>query len=224
MTKRTVTLGTYNTAQVGDWTLAGLELSSPSFQTNLVNIPGRDGPLDLSTVLTNGRPRYNSRTLKITLESSEGTRLIREQKIQGMINTLHGSREKIWLPDDPNHYLEGRIHVEREYNDLVHAAVTVTVTCDPWLYNNDETVYNLTAKSTEQSVMLTNNGGRTVVPVLVVTGSVNLTFVQASGAYSWTLSAGTYQMPDLALEFGECQLIYSGAGTVTISYREAVLL
>ena len=220
MEKRAVTLGAYNTAQTGLWTLTGLELSSPTFQTNLVQIPGRDGPLDLSASLTNGQPRYNSRTLEITLENSDGTREQREQRIRAMIAELDGFRKKIWLPDDPGHYLEGRIHVVREYNDLAHAAVTVTATCDPWLYNNEETVHSLTATSTAQTATIVNSGRRAVAPVLSVTGSVNITY----GGSSWTLNQGSHRMTDLVLEPGSHQLTYSGSGTVKVTYREGMLL
>lgn len=217
---RSLILGTYNTALTGRWTLAGLELSSPTFQTNLVQIPGRDGPLDLSAALTGGVPRYNSRTLKATLENSDGTRQEREARIREMIAELDGFRKPIWLPDDPDRYLEGRIHVVRDYNDLAHAAVTVTVTCDPWLYNNQETVRTLTATSQAQTELFVNYGRRTVVPVLDVTGSVRLEYL----TNTWTLSEGTYQLPDFALDPGSHQLTYSGDGVVTITYREAVLL
>lgn len=220
MEKRSLILGTYNTAQTGLWTLAGLELSSPTFQTNLVQIPGRDGPLDLSAALTGGVPRYNSRTLRATLENSDGTRQDREDRIREMIAELDGYRKSIWLPDDPDHYLEGRIHVVRDYNDLAHAAVTVTATCDPWLYNNEETVQILTATGEAQSAIFVNSGRRTVVPVLVVTGSVSLEY----GMNTWTLSAGTYQLPDFVLTPGSHELVYSGDGTMTATYREAVLL
>lgn len=217
---RSLILGTYNTALTGRWTLAGLELSSPTFQTNLVQIPGRDGPLDLSAALTGGAPRYNSRTLKATLENSDGTRTERENRIREMIAELDGFRLQIWLPDDSEHYLLGRIHVVREYNDLAHAAVTVTATCDPWLYNNEETVHILTATTQAQKAIFVNTGRRTVVPVLVVTDSVDLIY----GEHSWTLSAGTYQLPDFVLTYGEHEVTYSGKGTVTVTYREAVLL
>ena len=221
MEKRSLTLGTYDTAQNGLWTLARLEVPNPTPQTNLVQIPGRDGPLDLSAALTGGEPRYNSRTLKAVLENSDGTRQEREDRIRRMVAELDGYRKPIWLPDDPDHYLEGRIHVARDYNDLAHASVTVTATCDPWLYNNAETEYNLTAKATAQNATFVNSGRRTVIPTLVVTGGpVELTY----GEYAWALSAGTYQLPDFVLTPGSHELTYKGAGAVKVTYREAVLL
>lgn len=220
MEKRSMIIGTYDTALDGAWTLAVLALSSPNLQQNLVYVPGRDGFLDLSATLTDGMPRYRDRTLNATLENSDGTREDRERRIRAMIAELDGLQKPIWLPDDRDHYLVGRVRVVREYNDLTHAAVSVTATCDPWLYKNTETIYDLNATATEQMVSLANNGRRTVVPVLNVTGSVTLEF----GEYTWTLETGTYQLPDLELTPGANELTYSGSGTVKVTYREAVLL
>lgn len=220
MTSRTVKFGTYDTAVTGGWTLNELTLSAAEYQDERVTIPGRSGSLDLTVALTNGEPRYNDRTLSVRLESSEGTRLEREAVINTMINWLDGWKMDIVLPDDSTHYLVGRLHVSKEYNDPAHAAVRVTAVCEPWRYNNDETVVNLTASETEQTTTLANQGRRTVVPVLVIAdGDVSLVY----GTNSWTLSAGTYQLPDLTLQQGENSLTYSGAGTITITYREAVL-
>lgn len=221
MAKRKIIFGTYDTALEGAWTVARLDLTSPAFQTNLVHVPGRSGPLDLSAVLTDGEPVYTSRNLTAVLENSDDDRPAREQRIRDIIAELDGYQKKIWLPDDAAHYLLGRLHVVREYNDLAHAAVTVTAVCDPWLYNNQETVYNLTATAQAQTETIVNHGRRTVAPVLEITGGpVSLIY----GTYTWSLSAGTYQLPDLILRTGEHQLTYSGTGSIKITYREAVLL
>lgn len=220
MAKRSVKFGTYDTAATGGWTLNDWTLSAAEYQEDRVVIPGRSGSLDLTAALTNGEPRYNDRTLSVRLESSEGTRLDREAKINTMINRLDGWKMDIVLPDDSAHYLVGRIHVSKEYNDPARAAVRVTAVCEPWRYNNDETTVSLTASSSEQTAELTNQGRRTVVPVLVIAGgSVNLVY----GSASWSLTDGTYQLPDLTLPQGGGTLKYSGSGTITITYREAVL-
>lgn len=220
MEKRKVIFGAYDTALEGAWTVAGLELTSPDFQTNLVQIPGRDGPLDLSTALT-GEPVYSSRDLTVVLENSDDDRMARERRIQAIIAQLDGRREQIWLPDYPDYYLMGRIHVEKNYNDLAHAAITVTAICDPWLFRNEETVHTLIATSEAQNATIVNPGRKPAVPVIVVTGgSVDLSY----SGYSWTLSAGSYQLPDFVLAAGHTALEYRGAGTIEIKFREAVLL
>lgn len=219
MEKRGLTIGTYNTAEQL-WTLTAWELSAPEYQENFLDVPGRDGALDLSAALTGGAPTYHSRTLTVKLECSEGTRLEREAAINTMVNWLDGWRLDIVLPDDPDRYITGRVSVAKEYNDNAHAAVTVTAVCDPWRYAKEENIYTLTAAETEKTAQLANAGRRTAVPLLTIEGD---TVLLKYGEYSWSLGAGTYQLPDLTLSQGGGTLTYSGTGTLRISYREAVL-
>lgn len=219
MIKRTIVFGGYDTAANG-WTLAGWQLSPAEQKTNFVERTGGDGSWDLSTALTDGLPRYYDRTLTVKLEHSGGDRLNREAIIRQMVNQLDGQRINIELPDDPFHYITGRLHVAREYNDPAHAAVTITAVCSPWKYNNLETTITLTAATAEKTAQLVNNGRLAVVPTLTVTGSsVLIKF----GDFSRALGAGTYMLPDLLLTPGTHALAYSGAGTLTLKYREAVL-
>lgn len=223
MEKRKLILGSYDTVDDGLWTLTGLEFSAPALMTYFVDVPGRKaGPLDLSAALTDGDPTYGSRTLKATLESSEGTYLDREERISAMINWLDGWRLEIVLPDDPDRYIVGRVSVAKDFNDPAHAGVTVTAICEPWRYSFLERQYTLYALGTSQTVTILNAGRLTVVPLLTVTGadaSVRLVY----GSSSWTLGPGTYKLPDLTLKQGDSQLLYSGTGTVQISFREGVL-
>ena len=219
---RKIIFGTYDTHLNGPWTLTGWTLTPAEHRTQFVEVPGRDGELDLSTALTDGAPRYGNRTLTATFERSDGTRLEREARISTMINWLDGWSMDIKLPDRPTLFIKGRVHVAREFNDPAHCAVNVTAVCEPWLYFVNERVYTLTAAAQEKTAVLSNAGRRTVVPTITVSGtgaSVKLVY----GASSWVLSAGIYQLPDLILKQGDVELLYSGTGTVRIAYREAVL-
>lgn len=220
MEKRKIIFGSYDTAAEGLWTLTGWVLSDAEQKTEYLDIPGGNGRLDASTVLSDGEPVYSGRTLTSTFECSEGTRAEREEYISHMINWLDGWRMNIILPDDPLHYIIGRVHVKRLYNDHAHASVQVDATCDPWRYNNAETAYWQQATSATQTLTLVNNGRLAVVPTLTITGgSVSV----ASGGRSWSLSAGVYALPDLYLRSGSMPLTYSGTGALLVTYREAVL-
>lgn len=224
MKKRTILLGDYDTAAHGLWTLAAWAFPEPAVEENQVSVPGRvKGPLDLSTVLTDGEPRYGARPLTVTLESSEGDRLAREARISEMVNKLHGRRLDIVLPDHPLHYATGRLKVETLYNDMAHASVQVTGTCEPWLYAKDETVVQLQATTEAQAVRLRNAGAMPVVPTLEVTAEEGASVLLGFGAATVALSAGTYTWPELLLPPGDHVITCSGAGTVTITYREAVI-
>ncbi len=220
LTKRATQLGGYDTASHG-WTLAAWELEEPSPVTKMQDVPGRiKGPLNLSNILTDGQPSYGSRPLRVVLETSEGDRLEREARISDIINRLHGQTVDIVGPDKPNHYAVGTLTVTRKYNNMAHGSVEISGTCEPWLYAATETVVTLQATEVEQTTTLLNMGVMPVVPVLQVEGgSVTLAY----GTDSFAMENGTYKWPDLFLTPGEHVVTYTGTGTLTITFREAVL-
>lgn len=218
--KRRMIFGEYDTALDGLWTLTGWTLPEPEYQRNFVEIPGRHGLLDLSTVLTDGEPIYGNRTLTATFECSEGTRMERNERISDMVNTLDGRRMHIVLPDDQTRYLDGRVRVQTVYSDPAHASVSVTAECEPWRYNVTETNRAFALTESDQQAMLVNDGRRIAVPTVTVLG--DWATLRCNG-YSWKLYDGVYTLPDLTLPRGKTLLTYSGRGTLIISYREAVL-
>lgn len=219
MADRKIVIGTYDTA-ANLWTLNACTLGDAPFSESYAKVPGRSGALDLSTVLTDGEMTYDNRPFTARLESSEGTRLERETRIDNMINALHGRSLNIVLPDDPTHYVTGRVSISKEYNDIAHAAVNVKATCDPWRYSVTETVKTVTATSTEQSVTLTNAGRKPVIPTIKIEGG---TVTLSGDGWSKALTAGTYVLPDIYLKTGGAVLKYKGTGSATFTYREAVL-
>ena len=221
MEKRKIIFNYYDTAVHG-WTLTGWTLSPAEQKTKYLEKPNGDGSWDLSTVLTDGVLRYKDRTLKVTLECSEGTRMEREKLIRDLINELDGVKATIHLPDDETHFLTGRLHIVREYNDLAHAAVTVEAVCEPWKYAIDATVVTLTATAANQIITLTNSGRRAVVPQISVTGGTVL-LGYGTARKEVPSSVGTCQWPELLLTTGEHAVKYSGTGTIMFWYREAVL-
>lgn len=226
MRKRRLILGDYDTAAHGLWTLSEWALTPAAYRSSFVSVPGRDGDLDLSTVLTDGIPTYGSRTLTATLECSDGTRLARDARISTMINQLDGQRLNIQLPDDPLHYLSGRVSVALKYSDLAHAAVTVTAICDPWRYDVDETVVALTATSERQTAQLVNTGRKVVVPsVAVGSGTAQDYTTLYFRDDIKILYAGTYTLPEFTLSPGVATLDYKSTGTqvLGLTYRGAIL-
>lgn len=219
MGKRRILFGEYNTA-LYEWTLTGWELSPAEQKTNYLEKPNGDGSWDFSTVLSGGVLRYRDRELTASFECSEGDRLSREAKIRHMVNTLDGEKVEIRLPDDDAHYLIGRLRVIREYNDPYHAGVTVEAVCEPWKYSNSETVVEVTASTTAKTLTLHNSGRRAIVPQLTVTGgSISLKYENNTT----TATTATKMWPALLLTPGTHGLEYSGSGTITFKYREAVL-
>ena len=348
MEKRQLILNEYKTAESGLWTLASCKITKAAQVQTIVSVPGRYTPLDLSTALTDGEPYYDNARLEAVLESSEGTRAERQERIEQMVNLLDGYTVRIVHPDHPANYMMGRVQVTPEYNDLAHCAVRVSAICEPWLYNAAETVKrasvprevqganlldipdttfsgqaayastllgdfdlpsgsytisfkykhtgdlrgslsvreygslsnyirevplyantsekvsasftvpegvqgirlylysNITATPGATAVtisdvmvtagttalpyepwyplgdallVLTNDGRLAMTPKVDVYGTVTLVY----GAFTQTLSTGSYYLPDLYLKPGAQEVIVKGSGTVSFTYREAVL-
>jgi len=216
----------YDTGSYG-WTLTGLVLTDPEQKTHFVEKVGSSGSWDLSTVLTDGLPTYKDRTLTATLECSEGTREDRQRLISRMINLLDGWKWEIILPDHPDHFLVGRVRVTVNQNSLAYAAVTLTATCEPWLYSDRETVVKLTPQKDKWLFeTLWNNGRRTLNPRITVEGTVSLITLadyKTQEQVQADLTTGTYQWAPLFIPPGGSALFYKGEGSIKITYREAVL-
>lgn len=222
--KRKFVFGDYDTVDDGDWTLCEWVFTEPETATSYVDVPGRlKGPLDMTAVHTNGDPRYGNRTLTARFECSEGTRMEREGIISRMLNHLHGRKKDITLPDDETHYAVGRLSVTRDYNDMAHAGVTVSATCEPWRYNKLETTLELVADDTLRTAVLMNNGRMQVVPEITVTGYKASVEFSINDGEMQRLGAGTYLLPGVVLDTGYSKLTYTGSGNIAVRYREAIL-
>ena len=218
--KRKVIIGDYDTAAQG-WTLSGYELAAPQWRESYIEIPGMDGLLDASTALT-GEPQYDNRALEITLERSDGTRTEREATITAMLADLDGSRVRITPPDRADHVLIGRVRVARQYNDLAHAQVVVSASCEPWHYKADPTTVTRTDLGTAYKQLSLPNERRPVIPTITVGQDTTLLW----GGSTIALSAGTYRRADIRLQAGSNILkakVASGTGSITVEYQEASL-
>lgn len=220
MKKRTVKLGNYNTADYG-WTVTSIELSPPEQKLNYVEKLGGDGSWDLSTALTDGIPRYKDRELTITLECSNGSRMDREELLNEMVNKLDGFETDIVLPDRPGYYLQGRLHVEVVQN-VSYAEVIVTSTVKPWFFRDRETVIELLDITAETKTILIRNSGRRAVTPLLTAGAGSAIGLNFNG-HSTSFGEGSFEWSALLLRPGDHVLEYSGLGSLTITFREAVL-
>lgn len=202
-----------------DWrcTLTAKDLTPPEPKTNLVSIEGGHGSLDLSEALT-GEPVYDVRKATASFLCSEGTYGDREKLRWSVTAAIHGRRVPIIDPDDPEHYLLGRVVVKKAVNSMAYLSFETEATCDPWRYAVEETVRRIPVSGTVSAV-LNNDGDLTVCPTLVVDGTIDITY----GDEIIRKTSGTYKVADLRLRHGANVLTLTGRGSVTFLYREAVL-
>ena len=100
--------GSWNTRD--DWGLALMTqpvFSLPPVKTHLIDLPGGNGVIDLTTAIT-GYPVYGNRegSFEFVAKGAQAQWQARLSQIAGL---LHGQRVRIMLDDDPGWYREGRL-------------------------------------------------------------------------------------------------------------------
>lgn len=214
-------IGDYHTGDDWKMILNSKDLTPAEPKTYLVDLDGRDGSLDLSESLA-GEVKYKDRTLKAGFILTEGTRKERDQVLREIRNYINGKKRKIVDPDDPDHYLVGRIKITGETNTQAYGTLNIEATCEPWRYLKDSIsrYYSVNAKSTAPvSLIFFNQGAKTVCPTLTITGIVTILISDVAT----TLHAGTYKITDLKFYSGANEVRLYGSGSATFSYEEADL-
>lgn len=116
-----------------DWHLIPSErpsIASPGVSTNFVEIPGRDGAIDMSTFLMN-RPVYGSRSGSWDFYVDNDHEYWESIRMK-MMAFLHGKRYRIVLEDDPNWYWEGRFAVDNWRSDPNNSRIQINYQIDPY--------------------------------------------------------------------------------------------
>lgn len=203
-----------------DWRLilTSMTIDPPEVKQNFVEVPGRDGDIDITENL-DGEVHYKSRPAQFHFFMSEGTYEERVELMRVIRNYLHGRSRKIILPDDDTRYMVGRWTVSGILKNQAYTEFDVSGTCEPYEYSTEEAVRTLPATETKTEHAVVNLGRKTIVPDITVTGSVSLEY----GAYKTTLSEGSYKILDIKLKSGSNIFTVSGNGSITFTYREAVL-
>lgn len=216
--KRCIIFDKYNTAYDWGLLLTAKTVSEPSPKTNYQELDGVSGSLDLTEALT-GEVAYSDRTLTASFSISDGTVQERETLLRSITAALHGRRVHIIEPDAPEFYLIGRVMVTGKSNSHAYATFDIEATCEPWRYALNESERRVVVQNNSASVVIHNDGVKTVCPVITVSGAVSIT----DNSVTTELQTGTYKITDIRLRPGANVITVEGAGAVVFTYREAVL-
>lgn len=202
--------------------LASKSISLPKVRTNMIDVPGRDGLLDASDVLT-GEVTYMNRTITLKLI---GVDTVSGKKwpatISDFCNKVHGKRVKVTFPEDTTHYYSGRCSVGKVGLVKMMQTIPVTVDCDPWKYKNSKTAVSRDDLGTAYKQLSLPNESRPVIPSITVAQDTTLLW----GSRTINISAGDHILPDIRLAAGSNTLkakVASGTGSITVTYQEASL-
>ena len=215
--KPDVTIDSVSMNSMG-WLRETVDLPAPQSQTDTVVVPGRNAPIRFSEAL--GRVSYQPRTFEITL-SMLGSRQRFHQMVSEVVNRFAGHLVSVVFSEEPNFYMIGTLQATPSYNPMTGKGQLV-LSCsdgDSYRYRTEETVVQISGSGT---VKLTNDY-MPVIPSVTTTAETSLSWKIGADTFRKAVSAGTWEFPELELQYGDNTVAVSGNGTTTFRYREGCL-
>jgi len=185
----------------------------PTPKTNYVSIEGRDGDLDLTTSLT-GDVKYENISYPLEFYLKD-KRVDWEEALLKLSTHIHGKKMPLTFSEDPDWYYVGRYTINELTSDMNIGLLSVDCILEPYRHKKTETIKTITGTGT---LTLTNTR-KWVMPTITSSESMEFNFENKKFVVN-----GTLQSPDIILKEGENTIeVTSGAGTLTVTYREAKL-
>ena len=191
-------------------------VSPPEPKTQYIEVPGRDGDIDLTEALA-GRTIYKNRTITLQLGGKKPP-LAWDSFMSDFINEVHGKRVKIEFDRDPDWYYIGRATVDADFergSDI--GRFTVTVNAEPYKYSKVDCLPELTVDGSASQRAVGSE--MPVVPEFICSADMTL----AIGKKSYTLKAGSNKLYDIVFYNQVYILNFEGNGTVQVKYKRGRL-
>ncbi len=192
-------------------------LSAPEPNTVYLEVPGRNGRLDLSEALT-GDVTYQNRTIKLQLGGSVGIQEWYERCLH-VFNTFHGRAVQVIFDDDPTHYFKGRATVTEPQRVRNGGQFVFTVDAEPFRYELQEYITQWTVSTGTTIVGKLPNTRMPTSPTVTVPNDCELIV----GDVTYALLAGENTVSALILTEGETEFTVNGASDVVFSYQRGCL-
>lgn len=116
-----------------DWHLVPTSrpsFSPPDFSASTIQIPGRDGLLDVSSAITK-YPTYGNRTGSLEFLIYESP-LPWYETYTKVANYLHGQSKKVYMEEDPAYYYEGRFSLNEFRSLEKYSTITIDYNLQPY--------------------------------------------------------------------------------------------
>jgi predicted phage tail component-like protein len=227
-----VTIGEKHSLDDFDVYLKSKTISAPEVQTKYVEVPMRDGSIDMTESLT-GTVKYKDRKIKMNFKYIGKYEDI-WTKISEIENYLHGKRMKLVFDDDFAYFYTGRLTVDNASVKSGAGEFTITGVVEPYKYDNSydgsewlwdpfnfETGYISDVSFDVDGTFTAHLMGmdKETYPVITTTADMEVLF----NGDTFTLSEGKNVVYDLILTSGMNDLIFTGTGHVEIGYTGGTL-
>lgn len=200
------------------WLRESIDFPTPQSQSETVVVPGRNSPIRFTEAL--GSVSFQPRAFTIVL-SLLGTRNEFNDKVSVIVNQFAGRLVNVICSEEPSLYCVGTIEATPAYDPLSNKGqLTLSFSDgDAYRYHVDETVVQITGTKTVTLV----NDFMPVVPTITTTAEATLAWKVGTDTFSKTISAGTWEIPELQLAYGNNSVKVTSTGTTTFRYREGRL-
>lgn len=187
----------------------------PTVRTNFIEVPGRNGNIDLTEALS-GRPVYGNRVITLQLGGKK-PKESQQQFVSKFVNAYHGQRVKIEFDRDRDWYYEGRATIgEIEISNTV-VRMTMTIDADPYKYSRIDSLPVLTVDGTASQRV--QGSALWVSPEFVCSAAMEVAFE----GVSYQLNEGSNKLYEILLKDKEYTLTFTGNGTVQVKYKRGSL-
>lgn len=211
--------------------LAHVEIGAPTVQTKFVQVPLRNGSLDLTELLTDD-VRYEDREIKIDLKYKGDLLMMVQSDIE---NYLHGQKFNITFDEDASYFYIGRCSLDSYEVTKYGGKIHLKAQCDPFKYmivsSNEDWLWDpfdfeegyinefasVTVSGTKSIVIIADK--KPSYPKVTSNAQMNVTY----GTTTVTIGVGTTTLYDFELTEGDNTLTFTGNGTISIDYRGARL-
>ena len=200
------------------WLRETVNFPTPQSQSNTITVPGRNSPIRFTEAL--GRVAYQPRSFDMSF-SMLGDRADFDILVSLVVNQFAGKLCQVTLTEDLTLYALGTLEAAPSYEPLTGKG-TLELSCidgDAFLHHVEETVVNFSGGGT---VILANDF-MPVVPVITVAAETTLRWTIDGESFQKTVSAGTWELPELELRHGNNTVSITGEGITTFTYREGRL-
>ena len=200
------------------WLRETVNFPTPQSQSNTITVPGRNSPIRFTEAL--GRVAYQPRSFDMTF-SMLGDRADFDSLVSVVVNQFAGKLCQAILTEDPTLYAVGTLEAAPSYDPLTGKGA-LELSCidgDAFLYHTEETVVSFSGSGT----VILGNDYMPVVPVITATAETTLRWAIDGEAFHKTVSAGSWEIPELELRHGDNSVSVTGEGTTTFTYRQGRL-
>lgn len=112
-------------------------INPPDFRSSFIEIPGMDGLMDVSTLLTGGNPLYGRRKgdIEFYVTRDYNKYYTWAKAYSNIMSFLHGQMVKCILMDDPSFYYRGRMTVNQWRSEKDWSKIVLNYDFEPYKYS-----------------------------------------------------------------------------------------